>query len=62
MWQIQHFRKFIFEDHQISANNLKQNFEDLIFVGHTLSTKTAKFVSPKNLYEYGINFFSTFTI
>ena len=29
-------------------------FEDLIFVDHTLSTKTAKFTSLENLYEYGI--------
>ncbi len=29
-------------------------FEDLIFVDHTLSTKTAKFTSLENLYEYGM--------
>ena len=29
------------------------NFEDLIFVDHTLSAKTVKFMSLKNLYEYG---------
>ena len=27
---------------------------DLIFVDHMLSTKTAKFTSLENLYEYGI--------
>ena len=28
-------------------------FEDIIFVDHTLSAKTAKFTSLENLYEYG---------
>ena len=31
-------------------------FEDLIFVDHTLSTKTAKFTSLENLYKYGIQY------
>ena len=31
------------------------NFEDLIFVDHTLSAKTAKFTSLESLYEYGIS-------
>ena len=29
-------------------------FEDLIFVDHMLSVKTAKFTSLENLYEYGM--------
>ena len=33
---------------------IRQIFEDLIFVDHTLFAKTAKFTSLENLYEYGI--------
>ena len=33
-------------------------FEDLIFMDHTLSAKTAKFTSLENLYEYGMVFMS----
>ena len=35
-------------------------FEDLIFVHHMLSAKTAKFTSLENLYEYGTNFLDVF--
>ena len=56
MPQIQRFCDFIFEDHRISfrGHYYKKNFRRLNFVDHTLSAKTAKFMSLENLYEYGI--------
>ena len=59
MSQIQHFRDFIFEGHQVfcsliyAGQSLPMKFEDENFMDGQLTAKTLKITSLENLYVYG---------